>query len=224
MLAHLPEVGKGSGNPAPKLADWWKSAVWLGSSDLSDEHLVRTDEEVVYAPSVRRLAEHSLSEGNVRAVVETPRKPKSMGVMTAAKRFEAAGKRVIQTRWVEKDGCVKSRLVLQDFNRDQRRTQPEMFAPTPSTVSQNTMLAESSCDRNNHPERDYIATTIDIHTAFLHADIDQELFAEPPEESELWLETAQKRCMIITKHRNCGNSFGKSELASTVDRPELFQK
>ena len=30
VLAHLPEVGKGSGNPAPKLADRWKSGVWLG--------------------------------------------------------------------------------------------------------------------------------------------------------------------------------------------------
>ena len=43
VLAHLPEVGKGPGNPAPKLADRWKSAVWLGNSDLTDEHLVRTD-------------------------------------------------------------------------------------------------------------------------------------------------------------------------------------
>ena len=43
VLAHLPEVGKGSGNPAPKLADRWKSAVWLGKRDLTDEHLVRTD-------------------------------------------------------------------------------------------------------------------------------------------------------------------------------------
>ena len=56
VLAHLPEVGKGSGNPAPKLADRW--------SDLTDEHQVRTDEGVVYARSVRRLAEHSWSEEN----------------------------------------------------------------------------------------------------------------------------------------------------------------
>ena len=36
---------------------------------------------------------------------------KEMGVMTAVKRTTAADKRVIQTRWVdrEKDGCVKSR-------------------------------------------------------------------------------------------------------------------
>ena len=44
VLAHLREVGKGSGNPAPKLADRWKSGVWLGKSDLTDEHLVRTME------------------------------------------------------------------------------------------------------------------------------------------------------------------------------------
>ena len=77
VLAHLPEVGKRSGNPAPKLADRWKSAVWLGKSDLTDEHLVRTDEGVVYARSVRGLAEHSWSEENLLAVVETPQKPKT---------------------------------------------------------------------------------------------------------------------------------------------------
>ena len=67
----------GSGSPAPKLADRWKSVVWLGKSDLTDEHLVRTDEGVVHARSARRLAEHSWSEEKLRAVVETPRKPKS---------------------------------------------------------------------------------------------------------------------------------------------------
>ena len=40
VLAHLPEVRKGSGDPAPKLDDRWKSAVWLGQSDLTDEYLV----------------------------------------------------------------------------------------------------------------------------------------------------------------------------------------
>ena len=106
---------------------------------------------------------------------------KEMGVMTDVKRSQAADKRVIQPRWVdrEKDGCVKSRLVLKDFNRDQGRAQPEMFAPTPSTLSLKTTLAASSHDRNNHPERGYIAIAIYVHTVFLHANIDQELFAEP---------------------------------------------
>ena len=78
VLAHLPEVGKGSGNPAPKLADRWKSGVWLGKSDLTDEHLVRTDDGVMYARSVRRLADNSWSDENLKAVVETPQKPRSM--------------------------------------------------------------------------------------------------------------------------------------------------
>ena len=74
VLTHLPEVRKGSGNPAPKLADKWKSAVWLGKS-VTDEHLVRTDEEVVYARSVRRLAEHSWSERNLRAEIPHAAEP-----------------------------------------------------------------------------------------------------------------------------------------------------
>ena len=343
------------------MADRWKSAVWLGKNDLTDEHLVRTDEGVVYARSVRRLAEHSWSEENLRAVVETPQRPKTtiadippaaehlalphepqeapedkkkeptaeqeeddevqgeevdtketsgtsssgrgekrtetqenvsvkkrlvmkspkrratpvsppddpvkrrllkktdlqsndvlmevdikdmdllhtvntllndntgeeeklwseevqrmkiltvlddheemmkgrhkelnslkeMGAMTVVTRSEAAGKRVIQTRWVDrqKDGRVKSRLVLKDYNRCQVRTQPEMFSPTPSTLSLKTMLAASSYDGNNHPEREHITIAIDVHTAFLHADVDQELFAEPPEPDE-WYDAA----------------------------------
>ena len=78
VLAHLPEVGKVSGNPAPKLADRWKSGVCRGKSDLTVEHLVRTDDGAVYARSVRRLAENIWSEENLKAVVETPQKPRSM--------------------------------------------------------------------------------------------------------------------------------------------------
>ena len=51
--------------------------MWLGKSDLTDEHLVRTDEGVAYARSARRLAEFSWSEENLRAVVETPQRPKT---------------------------------------------------------------------------------------------------------------------------------------------------
>ena len=47
--------------------------MWLDKSDLTDEHLVRTNEGVVYARSVRRLAEHSWSEENLRSVVQNPR-------------------------------------------------------------------------------------------------------------------------------------------------------
>ena len=56
----------------------------------------------------------------------------------------------------EKDGRVKSRLVLKDYNRCQGRTQPEMFSPTPPTLSLKTMLAASSHDRNNDLESNHI--------------------------------------------------------------------
>ena len=119
---------------------------------------------------------------------------KEMGTMTVVKRTEAVGKRTIQTRWVdrEKDGKVKSRLVLKDYNRCQGRTQPEMFSPTPSTLSLKTMLAASSHDRNNDPESNHITISIDVHTAFLHADVDQDLFAEPPEPDE-WYDAGLKK-------------------------------
>ena len=118
---------------------------------------------------------------------------KEMGTMTVVKRSEAVGKRTIQTRWVdrEKDGRVKSRLVLKDYNRCQGRTQHEMFSPTPSTLSLKTMLAASSHDRNFHPESNHITVSIDVHTAFLHADVDQDLFAEPPEPDE-WYDAGLK--------------------------------
>ena len=51
------------------------------------------------------------------------------------------------------------------------------------------MLAASSQDRNNHPECDHITIAIDVHTAFLHADVDQEFFAEPPESND-WYDAA----------------------------------
>ena len=63
-----------------------------------------------------------------------------MGALSVVKRSEEASKRATQTRWVdrEKDGRVKSRLVLKDNNPCQGAIQPEMSSPTPSTlVSEN---------------------------------------------------------------------------------------
>ena len=51
------------------------------------------------------------------------------------------------------------------------------------------MLAASSHDRNSDPESDHIAVAINVHTAFLHADVDQDLFAEPPEPDEWYVDT-----------------------------------
>ena len=54
VLAHLLEVGKGSGNLAPKLVDTRNLAVWLGKSDLADGHLVGTDDCIVCTRCARR--------------------------------------------------------------------------------------------------------------------------------------------------------------------------
>ena len=51
--------------------------MWLGKSDLTDEHLVRTDDGVENARSVRRLAEQSWSEENLKSVIETAQKPRT---------------------------------------------------------------------------------------------------------------------------------------------------
>ena len=140
---------------------------------------------------------------------------------------EAVGQRTIQTRWVdrEKDGRVKSRLVLKDYSQCQGRTQPEMFSPTPSTLSLKTMLAASSHDRNNDLESNHITVSIDVHTAFLHADVDQDLFAEPPEPDE-WYDAGLKedevwKLNVASAPRECP---GKSELSPTPDGPKLFPK
>ena len=64
------------------MADRWKSGVWLGKSDLTDEHFVRTDDGVEYARSVRRFAEHNDSQsttGQKRTSSQSPRPHRSRG-------------------------------------------------------------------------------------------------------------------------------------------------
>ena len=89
-------------------------------------------------------------------------------------RHFAAGHRVIQTRWSdrEKDGSVKSRLVLKSFNHDRGPTHTDMLAPTPSHPTENN-VGQQLVQKNRHHDRDYIAVATGVHTAFLHADIDQ---------------------------------------------------
>ena len=128
---------------------------------------------------------------------------------------------------------MKSRFVLKDYNRCQGRTQPEMFSPTPPTLSLTTMLAASSHDRNSDPESDHITIAIDVHTAFLHADVDQDLFAEPPEPDE-WHDAGLKQdaeqsivqlsqSTKIVAPTPCEYP-GKSELPPTPDGSELLPK
>ena len=126
-----------------------------------------------------------------------------MGAMTVVKISEAIGKRTIQTRWVDrgKDGRVKSRLVLKDYNRCQGRSQPEMFSPTPSTLSLKTMLAASSHDRNSDPDSDHI-TRQDKTTAPQKA------------RSHSSYSTTTKKCLIAFGETNSSQS--ETALCSAV--------
>ena len=152
----------------------------------NDELVLNVDEHLLNVVNILTMPKLTVLDDYDEEMMKGRQKElnslKEMGTMTVVKRSEAVGKRTIQTRWVdrEKDGRVKSRLVLKDYNRCQVRTQPEMFSPTPSTLSLKTMLAASAHDRNNDPESDHITVSIDVHTAFLHADVDPDLFAEPP--------------------------------------------
>ena len=60
-------------------------------------------------------------------------------------------------------------------------TARDVFTNTVDTVSENNAGCEL---RNSDPESDHITIAIDVHTAFLHADVDQDLFAEPPAPDE----------------------------------------
>ena len=67
-------------------------------------------------------------------------------------------------------------------------TARDVLTNTIDTVSE-TLLAARSHGRNCHSEREHITNVIDVHTAFLHADVDQDLFAEPPAPDE-WHDAA----------------------------------
>ena len=99
------------------------------------------------------------------------------------------------------------------------------------------MLSASSHDRNNHPGCDHITIATDVHTAFLHADVDQELFAEPPEseewkESELLKNEVWELNRALYGYREAPKLWqqhvvillGKFKLSPTPDRSELFWK
>ena len=60
-------------------------------------------------------------------------------------------------------------------------TARDVFTNTINVVSENDAACELTRQRNNDPESNHITVSIDVHTAFLHADVDQDLFVEPPE-------------------------------------------
>ena len=151
VLAHLPEVGKGSGNPAPKLADRWTSTVWLGKSDLTAEHLVRTDDGVENARSLRRLAEHSWSEENLRSVAETPQKPTSTATDGASDLRLVPGVHEHDIETKEKHEDDNENEKLPDKPEDDDHDMQGEMIPEPDTTTTNpgtTSLGRGEALRN----------------------------------------------------------------------------
>ena len=131
----------------PLLADPVERRLLKNTEMRNDESVMNVDENVLNAVNTltkdENMPEANSSEDNgmpkltvlddyEETMKGRQKELKSLvevGAMTVVERSEAVGKRTIQTRWVdrEKDGRVKSRLVLKDYNRSQGRTQPEMF-------------------------------------------------------------------------------------------------
>jgi hypothetical protein len=92
-------------------------------------------------------------------------------------------KQAIRTRWVLKEkrpGEVRARLVLKDFNLGDKNA--ELFAPTPSLASLRLVLTQTSRMEHVSKDRTWGLSIADVNTAFLHADLDTEMFAVAPNE------------------------------------------
>ena len=115
-------------------------------------------------------------------------------------------------------------------------TAGDVFTNTVNVVSENVAGYELTRQKHDQ-ESNHITISIDVHTAFLHADVDHDVFAEPPEpdkwydaglkEDELWkLNKALYGCrksakIVASTPRVCP---GNSELSPTPDGHKLFPK
>jgi len=119
---------------------------------MSDEEVRRGKEKELKA----------LQDKGVYSVVQLPR-----------------GKRAIGTRWVLKakesnEGRVcKARVVVQQINMYQST---DFYAPTPSLSCLRLLLSHNSWSRNTHTSQNYTLQSFDVSTAFLHADLEDEVY------------------------------------------------
>ena len=123
---------------------------------MSDEEVRRGKEKELKA----------LQDKGVYSVVQLPR-----------------GKRAIGTRWVLKakesnEGLVcKARVVVQQINMYQST---DFYAPTPSLSCLRLLLSHNSWSRNTHTSQNYTLQSFDVSTAFLHADLEDEVYVRAP--------------------------------------------
>ena len=127
--------------------------MWLGKSDLTDEHLVRAaGERVVYARSVRRIAEHSWTQENLRAVVETQQIPKS----TTLDSPPAADPLAPHLQYQK---CMKTRR--RNPQRSQRKTQVCRRVPPDTAMTPGASSSSRGEKRTETQEATSVKKTVD---------------------------------------------------------------
>ena len=87
------------------------------------------------------------------------------------------GRKVIKNRWVfdlKSDGRKKARLVAKGFSQVEGIDYDEIFSPVVQFETVQMMIALASL-------RDWHISRLDVKTAFLYGELDEELYMEQPE-------------------------------------------
>ena len=143
--------------------------------------LVRTDEGVVHARSVRRLAEHSWSEENLRAVVDTPQKWKSTTVDIPG--ASSSGRGETRTETQEKM-FVKKRLMMKSPQR------PATHVTPPDDPVKRRPLKKTD------PKSDDVLMPVEIEDSDQLNTVNTLLNDETGEEAMPWSDESEKRKIL----------------------------
>ena len=97
---------------------------------------------------------------------------------------QARGKTFLTCRWLtvrKPDGSVRARCVAREFAKGKKRT--DLFAPSTTAITAR-VIDIIAAKRRTH------TLTGDISNAFFHAEEDEEVYCQPPQE---WTNADEKR-------------------------------